>query len=203
MKVGLIFECGPQGADKAVCEHLARMLEPDIEISSVTLDSKPDLVRDCGEAAAALLDEGCERVVIIWDLYPPWGGKKQKPCRRKDRENILQSLAQAGVNSPHVYLVCIEKELEAWLLADERAIRAVLSRDTFEAKVPRTKNPEQTTNPKKRLIKIFKENGRNSGYTDLTDAIRIVRELTDLKKLKKCATFVRFAVKVTGKENIF
>ncbi|MGK7873814.1 MAG: hypothetical protein AB4426_11040 [Xenococcaceae cyanobacterium] len=79
MKVGMIFECGPNGADKAVCEHLVRMLKPDIEISSVTLNNKPNLLSDCGDAAASLLGEGCDRIVIIWDLYPPWRERKQRP----------------------------------------------------------------------------------------------------------------------------
>lgn len=71
MKVGLIFECGPAGADRAVCEHLARRLAPEIELSSITLDNKANPVRQSGQAAARLLADGCERVIIIWDLHPP------------------------------------------------------------------------------------------------------------------------------------
>lgn len=63
MKIGMIFECGPDGADKKVCEHLARMIEPDITISSVTLDNKPNLISECGIAAAQLLLDGCDRVI--------------------------------------------------------------------------------------------------------------------------------------------
>ena len=43
MKVGLILECGPQGADKAVCEYLVKLLNPEIEVVSRTLDNKPDI----------------------------------------------------------------------------------------------------------------------------------------------------------------
>ena len=98
MKVGMIFECGPNGADKAVCEQLAKMLKPDLEISSVTLDNKPNLLSDCGDATALLLAEGCDRVVIIWDLYPPWREKKQRPCRQEDRQAIMNSLQKAKVS---------------------------------------------------------------------------------------------------------
>ena len=66
MKVGMIFECGPAGADKAVCELLAQRLKPGIQIASVTLDNKPKLLADCGEAAAQLFMDGCQRVVIVW-----------------------------------------------------------------------------------------------------------------------------------------
>ena len=68
----MIFECGPAGADKKVCEYLARQLQPQLEIISVTLDNKPKLIHNCGRSAAQLLKAGCDRVLIIWDLYPAW-----------------------------------------------------------------------------------------------------------------------------------
>ena len=85
----MIFECGPDGADLQVCRHLARLLHPVIEIVHVTLDNKPKLATECGTAAAKLLAEGCERIVIIWDLHPPWRSNRQKPCRKEDRETIF------------------------------------------------------------------------------------------------------------------
>lgn len=117
MKVGMIFECGSRGADKQVCEYLAQKLIPGIEIASVTLDNKKNLVAECGTSVMLLLQNSCEKVLIIWDLYPPWGQKGERPCRKADREIILKSLADAGTptNAP-VYLVCVEQELEAGLL---------------------------------------------------------------------------------------
>ncbi len=200
MKVGLIFECGPEGADKKVCEHLARMLEPNIKIESITLTNKAILMQDCGKATAQLLADGCERVVIVWDLYPPWREKNDRPCRREEREKVMQLLKDAGVTSPNVFLVCIREELEAWLLADEQAISAFLSRPTHPVKINRVKEPEQFRNPKKHLIKLFKQNGRPE-YKDLIHAEKIIK-LTDLSRLKRCASFSRFADKVTGKEDI-
>lgn len=126
MKVGLILECTADGPDKTVCEYLVRMLDPTIEPSSVTLTNKRILIQESGKVAAQLLADGCKRVVIVWDLHPPW--RDTKPCRREDRESILQSLTNAGVNPTNVFLVCIKEELEAWLLADERALITVLSR---------------------------------------------------------------------------
>lgn len=95
----MIFECGPDGADLQVCRHLARLLHPSLEIVHVTLDNKPKLATECGAAAAKLLTEGCERIVIIWDLHPPWRSSRQKPCRKEDRETIFSSLSRAGVNA--------------------------------------------------------------------------------------------------------
>ena len=133
MKIGMIFECGPEGADKKVCEYLARQLVPNLEISSIPLDTKPKLVADCGEVTAILLSEGCERVLIIWDLFPSWN--KEEPCRKEDREQIFESLKQAGVSSPNVYLICIREELEAWLIADGQALSKVISNYTNPIKL--------------------------------------------------------------------
>jgi len=204
MKVGMIFECGPKGADKPVCERLARMLQKDITISSVTLTNKPNLVSECGNVAAELLKDGCERIIIIWDLYPAWRDKKlkklkklkEKPCLKEDRAAILESLAQAGVVSPQVYLVCIHAELEAWLLADGNAISLFLSKPTDRVTIKDTKKPERIPNPKDHLNKIFETHNR-SAYIDANHAEEIVKNI-NLKKLKRCPSFVRFAEKLTG-----
>jgi hypothetical protein len=194
LKIGMIFECGPQGADKKVCEHLARKLQPDIEIISRTLGNKPNLVADCGKAAAQLLKQGCDRIVIIWDLYPAWREKGQKPCRKEDRLAIQNSLTSAGVTSPNVSLICIEPELEEWFLYDSTALSAFLS--TPEHPVTIRKIPNGGTNPKKCLNKIMKEK-TGKPYTDLYHAEAIVKEITNLNKLKRCPSFARFAIKAT------
>jgi hypothetical protein len=67
MKIGFIFECGPGGADKQVCEYLARKLLSAVQCISRTLDNKANLLKDAGRVAAALLADGCERVLIVWD----------------------------------------------------------------------------------------------------------------------------------------
>lgn len=198
MKVGMIFECGPDGADCKVCRHLARLLQSDIEVAYVTLGDKKQLLAGCGDAALGLLRERCERIVIVWDLHPPWRPKKQKPCRKEDRKTILSSLARAGVRASHVSLVCIEEELEAWLIADGRALSAVLSRKAHPVKVQDIKNPERTRKPKTHLIKVFQQNGHS--YVDRIHARMLVEALPDLTRIRRCATFVRFAEKVARKK---
>ena len=197
MKIGMIFECGPQGADKKVCEYLARQLQPDIEIIGVTLDNKPNLIASCGQAAAQLLNEGCERVLIIWDLYPAWREKGQKPCRREDREAIHKSIENAGVPLSSVHLICITEELEAWLIADGRAISAVLSTPAHPISIPDKKRTESIKNPKGDLMKLFKEKSGRP-YSDLQHAEKIAKKMPDLSKINRCPSFSRFASKVKG-----
>lgn len=197
MKIGMIFECGPQGADRKVCEHLvSRLAEQyrlDLQAESLTLDNKKKLIAGCGQSAAQLLFvDGCDRVVIIWDLYPSW--REEAPCRKEDREAIERSLKAAHVDMGKVELICIEEELEAWLLADHRAIDTVLSKPHRKVNVKRQKAPERH-NPKKRMIRLFNDHvGRP--YSDRIHAERIAKALPDLQKLKRVATFQRFASKV-------
>jgi hypothetical protein len=179
MKIGMIFECGPQGADKKVCEYLAMQVAPDIEIESVTLDNKKNLISDCGKAAAQLLKSTCERVVIVWDLHPAW--RELAPCRKEDREAIARSLKASDVDATKVFLVCIEEELEAWLIADNRAIEALLSKPHRQVRIDRERHPEQITNPKKKLTRIYREHGGRP-YNDLIDAEKIVKALPDLDR---------------------
>lgn len=196
MKIGLILECAPEGPDQQVCEHVLVRLRPNAEVLSVTLRNKPNHIASCGDAAAQLLSEGCQRVIIVWDLYPPWRPRGERPCRREDREEIFSSLEQAGVALPNVHLVCIREELEAWLLADRGAISTAISKMTgCRARIPDTKKPELVRNPKGRLDNIFREHTPRP-YQGHTHAIRIIRE-ADFKKIKRCPSFARFALKAT------
>lgn len=197
MKIGMIFECGPEGADKRVCEYLARQLVPNIEISSIPLDTKPKLVADCGEVTAILLSEGCERVLIIWDLFPSWN--KEVPCRKEDREQIFESLKQAGVSSSNVYLICILEKLEAWLIADGQALSKVISNYTNPhqiKKIKDVKKPETVSNPKKELIRIFKQH-TGIKYNDKDHAEKIASVLDWTKLKKRSPSFARFFTKLT------
>jgi Domain of unknown function (DUF4276) len=201
IKVGLIFECGPQGADKKVCEILLKKLDSTIQTKSVTLDSKPNLVQKCGAAAKQLLDtEGCDRVIILWDLYPAWRTDGEKPCRKADRESIFESLDGAGVDRETVHLVCITEELEAWFIADGGAISTTLSKPTHKATVADTKKPEQVKNPKKRLSQIYQQHtGRK--YSDLIDAEKITKNIANFKKIRRSDSFCRFALKAADRKS--
>ena len=195
MKVGMIFECGPQGADVGVCTTLARKISPNIVIEHATLGNKKILVDECGVAARALLSTGCEKVIIVWDLYPAWRENRERPCRHEDRETIFQSLANADVNLNKVALVCIQEELEAWLIADGRALSSHLSRPAHPVTIGDIKNVERISNPKKRLMNIFKQNtGRP--YSDSADAPKIAKAIPDFSRLEKVPTFARFMEKV-------
>ncbi|MCC6133825.1 MAG: DUF4276 family protein [Gammaproteobacteria bacterium] len=196
MKIGFIFECGPEGADKQVCEFLAREICPEITPVSRTLDNKPRLLQDCGLVAAKLLEERCKRVLIVWDLRPAWPGKKS--CRKVERDAVLASLAKAGIAGKPVFLVCVEQELESWLLADELKISAFLSTVAHAYEAPQVRKPDRVPNPKSVMMNHFRT-AKGRRYEDRTDAIKVLRAAdTDLKRLRRSGSFARFESKLIG-----
>ncbi len=201
MKIGFIFECGPEGPDVRVCRHLVHKLDPTIEFVSSTLDNKKNLVEDCGAVAKILLNE-CKKIIIIWDLYPAWRPKGVKPCRYGDRQSIFQSLQAENVNLNKVFLVCIKEMLEAWLLADYRAVTAMLrplKHPHPVGRISRFSNPDSIRNPKQRLTRIFtQELGPRRRYVDYRHALLIAREISDFTKIRRSNSFKRFALKTAG-----
>jgi hypothetical protein len=200
IKVGLILECGPGGPDEQIYRHLAQALIPKIKLSCETMVDKPKLVADCGKVAARLLAVGCERVGIVWDLFPKWRVPDEQHCLGQDRDEIAASLDEAKVGAPRVQLVCVQEELEAWLLADSRALTAFFSRPAHPAKkMPEFKRPEGMSNPKGHLRKLFnKYLGKHRRYNEMVDAFRIFQNVQDWERLKRCPSFVRFVERVLG-----
>ena len=197
MTIGMIFECGPAGADKQVCEYFVNKIRPGMPIKSRTLDNKGNLLSEAAKVAAQLLSDGCCCVLIIWDLRPAWPGASPKPCRAEERDAVLAKLAAAGVpaNAP-VFPICIEQELESWIVANERALEALLSTDAHPYDVPRVKRPDLVTQPKAAVIKHFKS-ARGWRYDDKVDAIRILKAAdVDLVRHRRSTSFARFETKL-------
>ena len=205
MKIGLILEGLP---DRKVLEYLAKRINPEIKVVSRTLGKKPDLIADCGEIAKLLLELGCDRVIIVWDLFPAeWENpvrtkrssmKKTKPTCRQDAHDFKRALETAAVDLCRVCLACIDAMLETWLLSDIRAVNALLSTTTRRANVKPPPKLKRNQDPKSLMINIFRKEGqrRTSVYSDVDDAIRIAeaipKDSRDLNRLRKLDSFVQF-----------
>lgn len=197
MTIGLIFECGPQGADKQVCEYLAKAIRPGVASTSKTLDNKENLLRDAGRVAAQMLKDGCHFVLIIWDLRPSWPDKKERPCRAAERQQVLNSLTSAGLPpTAPIYLVCIEQELESWVIACDHAIAAYLSTQAHPYQAKQYKKPDRERQPKALMNNHFKD-ARGWVYEDHADAIRVLKAADlDWKRLRRSVSFARFEAKL-------
>ena len=195
--IGMVFECGPQGADKQVCEYLAQQLRPGVRVKSRTLDNKDNLLRDAGKVAAQLLKDGCACVLVVWDLRPAWPDKKDKPCRAAERQTVLTRLTEAGLPSgAPVHPVCIEQELESWLLANEGAISSLLSTPAHAYPVSKVKVPDAVAQPKAAMVNHF-QTARGWRYDDKVDALRVLRQVPiDLARMRRSPSFARFESKL-------
>ncbi len=199
MKLGLIVESGPQGAEVQVLPYLAGQIAAGVECSCVTFRNKPDLTANCGPAVVNLLKDGCNRVLVVWDLYPTWREDGCRPSCIEDCRLIREALRAAGVSDGNgrVALICIREELEAWLVADGRALSAVLSTPAHRVRVRDSKRPDRVQEPKIRLRKLFQQNGLYD-YTDRAHAIRIVQALPDHSRIRRSQSFQRFTAKLQG-----
>jgi hypothetical protein len=197
-KVGFIFECGRGGPDYQVCAYFLGQLSPTIEIVPRFLDNKPRLLNECGSVASALFTaERCNRVVVTWDLEPAWGGRA---CRHNDKERALASLTDAEVPLRNVLLMCVERELECWLMADTRALQTVIGRFKHPHRVGQLINyrrPDQEIGrPKTVLISLFqRELGRGRKYIDRDHAILLARSIPDWSRVRRSNSFRRFVEK--------
>jgi hypothetical protein len=206
MKLGFIFECGPDGGDMKVFRHLSKMILAGIKVpfdekkhfDYEPLKSKPELLRDCGKAVHRLKTSGCEKIFIVWDLFPAWRKDNEKPCRHDDKETIKNSLASHNLKPEDVIFLCIEEELEAWLIADGRALNTYFSKPHRKvAEIKDNKNPDKAIDPKGILtgyFKLFK--GRK--YEGTIDAEPIIKQLPDFQRIRKSEIFLRFYQKLAG-----
>ena len=200
-RVGILVECGRGGLEDVLCRRICELLREqtrvEFEIDIVPMDNKARLIQECGTVTARLLDDGCHRVVILWDERPAWPRIGEPLCWHNDRQSILASLRQAQVANRPVHLVCIEREFESWLLFDHQMLSNVLSTEAHPVRVGSQRNPHRMQNPKGTMTSLFRQH-RGWRYVDVQHATEFARCLQNLNRLLRCATFRRFAEQVTG-----
>ncbi len=203
MKIGIICEGRLGGEDAQVFEHFARRIAPHAAVKAFPQGTKPELIAKAGDVAASLFATGYERVLIMWDIMPRWG---RPDGELQDTQDLQVSLGNAGVAAhPCLFLIAIHKELEAWLLADGKALSAVLSRPAHPVTIANTNNADTVANPKKRLAKLFAQHKVPFGvqpaqgtYQPKLAAIRIAENIpAHFGQLGKLASFKKFGRSLT------
>ncbi|MEX1028208.1 MAG: hypothetical protein WD049_09425 [Candidatus Paceibacterota bacterium] len=202
MKLGLIVECTTQGLEEKFCPRLLELVaaETGIEIKCFieTMVNKKFLLRDAAIVTAKLLAEGCDRVIVLWDENPPWTPDKnfaKKRCWHIEREHVLDQLRSEDVDLSKVELVCIEREIETWVLHDHRLLSATMS-TAHAAKIKKIARPLTIDSPKRYLIRLYEKNGFR--FNAAAAAAGFAKNLQDLSHLKRCDTFRYFVEKATG-----
>ncbi len=109
---------------------------------------------------------------------------------------IFETLAKANVDLGSVELICIEAELETWLVADFRAVRDVIQQWAPRAKIGRLKRAMESNDPKEILDRLFREHTKRP-YQPHLHAEKIVKAMPNLKRLNRVESFQRFESKLT------
>jgi len=200
MKLGLVLECDVGGPDELVLTCFARRLVPGTAVDPVTLGDKPSIFSKGVEAAQRLVEtNGCDLVLIVWDLKPFLEGPPPATHCKHEAEVLRQRLAALKpATRDKIRLLCLTWELETWFIADEKAVSAHLSTDAHKTKFKCSK-PGDKTDPKAILDKACKDaRGNSRGYEDFKEAIRIACEIENTNKLQAIPSFGRFAELLTG-----
>jgi hypothetical protein len=197
-KLGLVLECAREGADEKVMTCLTRRLAPTTVLARpACMASKELLMNNGAEAAEQLLSaEHCDRVFIVWDLKPAWEEEEQYLTHAQELSLMEGKLDALGIQDD-VDLFCIVHMLETWVIADDRAVSAHLSRPTRAFNFRRVLHPESHPDPKALLISNFAASRRGT-YRDHTDAVRIIQKSPDTTRLRRTSTFTSLLQKLTG-----
>lgn len=199
MKLGLVLECDSGGPDELVLTCLARRLAPDTTVEAVAQGSKKQVFLKGPEAAVELVETSrCDLVLIVWDLKPYWEEAEAQSCEAEAKELRNKLKALPAATKAKIKLLCLTWELETWLIADDRAVRAYLSTEShksrFKCKSPLSKNDSWSFLDKE----CRRHRGRSRPYEDFREAIRIARLMPDTTKLQGIPSYSRFANLVCG-----
>lgn len=135
--------------------------------------------RKANSWAQNLRDKGCRLLILIHDLD------------RAELDKLQQALKGALDPCPmEPYLICIPvEEMEAWWLSDPQAIKRALSLP----RAPKIKgHPESISSPKEHLAKLVRRCSNNKKTFLNTKHNAIIAGELDLKKARKCSSFVPF-----------
>jgi hypothetical protein len=203
MKLGLIVESTDRGLEALVCPRILELLALEtrtkIDLDLVTMTNKILLLHDAVERVRNLLDQGCERIVILWDENPPWTPEKDigdKRCWHHERDHLLANLRDARIDRRRVRLVCIEREFETWLLHDHQLLAEVISQGPHRAKVKALKDPVRIDDPKAALMSLFHKN--KARFNPDVVVFKVRKLLSNLDRLKDCDTFRYFVQEILG-----
>jgi hypothetical protein len=135
-----------------------------------------ELCRKAASHIANFADKGATRFIVCHDS----DGNDPQDVRKK----VLTSLAKITLPASYLIAVPIE-ELEAWIIADEEAIRKAIPSLTIKP----VARPEQVQSPKEWLVNESRRGRSKPLYVPTIHNAKVAEHL-DLKKVEsKCPSF--------------
>jgi len=141
------------------------------------------LKNKCGAWANMLVKSGCEHIVVFHD---------RDRHDEKEIRNILESKV-CKEEYPNSIIVIPVEELEAWLLSDAKAIKAVFNLRKAPKKIH---NCEAIESPKEHLRDLVWQIGKKR-YLNTTHNKKIA-EQSDVANFKRCKSYKPFDKYVRG-----
>lgn len=194
MKIGLILECQRGGPDQQIYEHLLGELYPSATVETYPQNNKLLLMENAAtDCAMALSVDKCDFVFVIWDLSPAHPDRNAKLCMKTEKDLLLNELATKRINLDNVKLICIEYELESFLVADGRGLtkyKQEIARPHPVEDFVDCKKKAQQKNPKEVIWKYVSK----AKYNDTVHALKILKYLNgDYSRIRRRnACFERF-----------
>jgi len=178
IRVGIIAEDNSDvDAAKIIIHRIAK--SDNVGVKKFVGQGCGRIKRKCGAWASILKTKGCHYLILIHDLD------------RNDLDDLRLKIEEAVSPCPiEPYLICIPiEEMEAWWLADPKAIRTALKLD----KIPKVKgNPQHIASPKEHIGVLVRKCSKNKKvYLNTKHNAKIAAYL-DFSKAMRCDSFVPF-----------
>jgi len=157
---------------------IAKLVDaPNHKVAAMYDNGCNTLERKCASWAKILLTKGCNALIIVRDKDT------------KSEKEIKETIAGALNPCPFEYRVIVVPvhAIEAWLLADEEAIRRVFNIKKPIKPIP---NPEAELKPDKMLERLVERLSKNKRYYLNTDHNGKIATHARLAKLKRCSSFI-------------
>lgn len=141
--------------------------------------------KQCRGWAQTLKDRGCQLLVIVHDL---------DANNLQQLERTLREALGASPIAEHIIVIPV-RELEAWLLADHKAIERTFR---FKSPLGQVANPEGIQRPKERLRDlIYQKSGKRIIYVNTIHNARIAANcaITNLRRCNSFQPLERFVVR--------
>jgi hypothetical protein len=170
---------GEDKSDAATLKIIVRrfLADASIRIKQKGYHGCGDLCANGARPLRAFADQGATRFVVCHDA----DGPDPEPACKRVLEKVI---APAGLQESSCIVVPVQ-ELEAWILADETAVRKVIP--SFDLRA--TANPEQVPGPKEYLEDLSRTGRSRPLYIHAIHNERVAEHLDFDTLYKKCPSF--------------
>lgn len=175
IRIGLIAE---DHSDVDVFAEIAvKIAKKDFLVRKFVGKGCGKLKKECKNWATNLKEQNCTLLVLIHDL-----DKNEIPNLQKQ---LIQALSPSPIK--HNLVVIPVREIEAWLLSDEDAIRSAMN---LRTKVPRVANPESLDSPKEHLGRLVEQKSGGRKHYLNTVHNKKIASLLKIENVRRCKSFL-------------